>query len=45
MTRFTSSIVFAPFVIISLLGGGTVFADNSPQYEVTITNLTRGQPA
>jgi len=43
MTRFTSSIVFAPFVIISLLGGGTVFADNSPQYEVTITNLTRGQ--
>lgn len=43
MTRFTSSTVFAPFVIISLLGGGTVFADNSPRYEVTITNLTRGQ--
>lgn len=43
MTRFTSSIVFALLVTISFLGGGTVFADNSPQYEVTITNLTRGQ--
>lgn len=43
MSRFTLSIVFALVVITNILAGGTVFAENSLQYEVTITNLTRGQ--
>lgn len=43
MTPLTSSIVFALLVIISLLEGKAVLADNNPEYAVTITNLTRGQ--
>lgn len=43
MDRFTLSTVFALAVITSILAGGTVLAENSPRYEVTVTNLTRGQ--
>jgi Spondin_N len=43
MNRFTLSIVFALAVITSILAGRSVFAEDNPRYEVTITNLTRGQ--
>jgi Spondin_N len=43
MNRLTLSIVFALAVITSILAGGTVLAENSPRFEVTVTNLTRGQ--
>lgn len=43
MNRISTSITAAFFIVSAFLAGGNVFAEEGRLFEVTVTNLTRGQ--